>query len=84
MNSLERIRSNLARDTRGGWIAGVCAGMARYFNIDPAFVRVGAVVLAVFSWKIVLATYVVAWILLPASSDGVTSGRGSSDDRLSG
>ena len=69
MNRLERIRSNLARDRRRGWVADVCAGAARHFNIDPAFVRVGAVVLAVFSWKIALAAYVIAWILLPEADE---------------
>ena len=65
MNRLERVRANLARDRKAGWIAGVCAGMARYFNIDPAFVRVALVVAAIFAWKVVLAAYVVAWMLLP-------------------
>ena len=65
MNRLERVRANLARDRKTGWIAGVCAGMARYFNIDPAFVRVALVVAAIFAWKVVLAAYVVAWMLLP-------------------
>ena len=65
MNRLERIRTSLARDRKDGWIAGVCAGTARYFDIDPAFFRVALVVAAIFSWKIVLAAYIVAWILLP-------------------
>ena len=66
MNRLERLRGRLARDHEAGWIAGVCAGVGRYFNIDPAFVRVGFVVGAVFYWKIALAAYIIAWILLPA------------------
>ncbi len=68
-NALERIRTSLARDRKDGWIGGVCAGIARNFRIDPGFVRVGMVVAAVFSWKIVLAAYVIAWILLPERSD---------------
>ena len=65
MNRLERIRTRLARDRKEGWIAGVCAGVARYLNIDPAFIRVALVVAAIFAWKVVLATYIVAWVLLP-------------------
>ena len=69
MNRLERVRASLARDKKEGWIAGVCAGIARYCNIDPSFIRVGLVVGAIFAWKIVLAAYIVAWILLPNRRD---------------
>ena len=70
-NALERIRANLARDRKGGWIGGICAGIARYFHIDPTFIRVGVVVAAVFSWQIVLAAYAIAWILLPEREDPI-------------
>lgn len=69
MSRLDRIRAKLARDPKGGWIGGVCAGSARHFHIDPAFLRVGFVVVAIFSWKVALAAYAVAWILLPARDD---------------
>ena len=65
MNRLERVRARLARDRKEGWIAGVCAGVARYLNIDPSIIRVALVVGAIFAWKVVLAAYIVAWILLP-------------------
>ena len=55
MSRLDRIRAKLARDRKRGWIGGVCAGIARHFGIDPAFLRVGFVVAAVFSWKLTLA-----------------------------
>lgn len=69
MNRLERMRRRLARDRRGGWIAGICAGLARAVNIDVAFVRVAWVVVTVFSWKVAVAAYVVAWILMPVRDD---------------
>ena len=69
MNTFDRIRQRLARETRSGWLGGVCAGIARHFNTDPAFIRVGFVVACVFAWKVVVVTYVVAWILLPARQD---------------
>lgn len=65
MSTFERFRRRLARDRRNGWIAGVCAGVGRYFGIDPVFPRVAFVVSCVFAWKIALVTYVVAWMLLP-------------------
>ena len=69
MNTFDRIRQRLARDTRAGWLGGVCAGFARHFNTNPAFFRVGFVVAWFFAWKVAVATYVVAWILLPARQD---------------
>lgn len=69
MSRLERMRRNLARDRRDGWIAGICAGLARAINVNVAFVRVAWVVLTVFSWKVAVAAYVVAWILMPVRDD---------------
>lgn len=69
MSSFDRIRSRLARDTHNGWLGGVCAGLGRTLNIDPKFLRAGLVILAILSWKIVIAAYVVAWILLPAQNE---------------
>lgn len=56
--------NHLQLDRRAGWIAGVCAGLARYLDTDPAIVRVGVIVSALFLPKIVIATYLVAWLLL--------------------
>ena len=69
MSNFERIRAKLARDRNDGWLGGVCAGFGRTFNIDPRFLRAGLVVAAVFFTKIVIAAYVVAWILLPVEND---------------
>ncbi len=69
MNTFDRIRERLARDRRAGWLGGVCAGVARHFKTEPAFFRVGFVVVCCFAWKVAVVTYVVAWILLPARED---------------
>ena len=69
MSSFDRIRNRLARDTHNGWLGGVCAGFGRTLNIDAKFLRAGLVILAVFSPKIVIAAYLVAWILLPRSNE---------------
>ena len=37
------------RRSRNSMIAGVCAGIAEYFNIDPTLIRVGYVILSVLS-----------------------------------
>jgi phage shock protein PspC (stress-responsive transcriptional regulator) len=45
-------------------LAGVCGGIARYFNIDPVLVRVGAVAL-VFLGGAGLLAYIAAVLLVP-------------------
>lgn len=69
MSTFDRIRRRLARDTHNGWLGGVCAGFGRSLNIDPKFLRAGLVILAVLSPKVVIAAYLVAWILLPAQAE---------------
>lgn len=45
-------------------IAGVCGGVAEYFNIDPVWVRI-AWVLAIFVKGLGLVAYALCWILIP-------------------
>jgi phage shock protein C len=45
-------------------IAGVCAGFARYFNVDVVLVRVLFLVLAIYP-GVGLIGYIVAWIVMP-------------------
>ena len=54
----------LRRRPEDGHIAGVCAGVAEYFNVDPMLVRIAAVVL-LFSGPGFFA-YILAWIFVPA------------------
>ena len=46
-------------------VAGVCSGVARYFNVDPVLVRVAFAVLAVITWGAALLAYPVMWFLMP-------------------
>ncbi len=45
-------------------IAGVCGGLADYFNIDATFVRVLFLLLAVFGGT-GLVIYIVMWVIVP-------------------
>ncbi|MFC2134871.1 PspC domain-containing protein [Bacteroidota bacterium] len=45
-------------------IAGVCGGVAEYFNTDPIWIRLAAVVL-LFIHGIGLILYILAWVLVP-------------------
>ena len=48
-------------------IAGVCGGLAEYFNLDATLVRVLFLLLAVFGGT-GLVIYVVMWIIVPDAS----------------
>lgn len=55
----------LTRSRRDRLIGGVCGGLAEYFQVDPMWVRVGCVVLALISFGVGAVLYVVAWFALP-------------------
>lgn len=59
------MEKRLYRATEHKFLGGVCAGLGEYFNIDPALVRVLAVLL-VFAKGIGLLAYIVAWIIVPS------------------
>lgn len=46
-------------------IAGVCAGIAEYFNIDPTTVRVIAVLLLLPGGLPGLIPYLILWVVIP-------------------
>lgn len=46
-------------------LGGVCAGLARYFDIDPLIVRIAAIVLAFIGGAAIIG-YLAAWALVPA------------------
>ena len=70
----------LRRRPDDGHIAGVCAGLADYFNVDPVIVRIAAVVL-LFTGSGAIA-YALAWIFVPkASADEPNANRGPIDRR---
>ncbi|TVR25151.1 MAG: PspC domain-containing protein [Ilumatobacter sp.] len=50
-------------------IAGVAAGLGRYFGVDPVVVRIAFVVLAVFGGSGIVA-YIVGWLVIPEERAG--------------
>jgi phage shock protein C len=51
-------------------LAGVCAGIAEYFSIDPTVVRVAYAVLSVFSTGFPgLLLYLILMIIMPANAN---------------
>lgn len=65
-----RLRRYLTLDSDNAWLAGVCAGAARALRTDPVLVRTGFVVCGLFMPRVVLAVYLVAWLLLLDPADG--------------
>ncbi len=45
-------------------LAGICGGLAQYFNVDPTLVRVLFVLLAVLGGS-GLVLYLAMWIIVP-------------------
>lgn len=45
-------------------LAGICGGLGEYFNLDPALIRLIALILIVFG-GISIWLYVILWILIP-------------------
>lgn len=54
------------RPVEGRMVAGVCAGIARRWQIDVTLVRVVAVVLALFN-GVGIALYIAVWLLTPST-----------------
>ncbi len=55
----------LYRSTTNKIIAGVCGGLAEYFNIDPSLVRLIVVALTLVSLGSGLLFYLIAALIIP-------------------
>ena len=62
------MNKKLYRDSKNKMLAGVCAGVANYFDLDPTLVRVGLVLFSLLGGSGVLA-YVVCAIVIPNEPD---------------
>ncbi len=61
MRRLTRPRSNRM-------LAGVCAGLANYFNIDPTIVRIIFVLAALPGGLPGTLAYLILWVVMPESA----------------
>ncbi|MDR2041588.1 MAG: PspC domain-containing protein [Tannerella sp.] len=55
----------LYRSNGDRMIAGVCAGIAEYFALDPTLVRIGYIVLCLCTAFTAMVAYLVLWIVIP-------------------
>ena len=59
-NAIKRVY----RSKKGKMLAGVCGGIAEYFEVDPVLVRL-LFVLLLFMGFVGIIVYLVAWLLIP-------------------
>lgn len=54
----------LYRSRTDKMLGGLCAGLAKYFDLDPTLVRLGVAFGALWAGTGVLA-YIIGWIIVP-------------------
>jgi phage shock protein PspC (stress-responsive transcriptional regulator) len=83
----------LTRSRTDRTIAGVCAGLADYFDVDVVLVRAAWVVLSIVPGAIVggVIAYVAAWLVIPDGTESPTTAphgrrltRSATDKRIAG
>lgn len=65
----------LYRSTTDRKIAGVCGGLAEYFDIDPVIVRIIAFILLLPGGLPGLLPYIILWIVVPENPNQSASRR---------
>ena len=55
----------LTRPQSNKMLAGVCAGIANYFNLDPTLILVISALLTVFTAFAGIIVYLLLWIIIP-------------------
>lgn len=67
MKKTQSSTKKLTRSNKGKVIAGVCSGLAHYFDIDPTLIRVILIFITVFGGSGIIL-YLILWLVIP--SDG--------------
>lgn len=62
----------LLRAREGRVVGGVCAGLGRYFNVDPIIFRIGVIVLTLVGGAGLLA-YIAALLLIPSDDSAAAA-----------
>ncbi|WP_095996234.1 PspC domain-containing protein [Massilibacteroides vaginae] len=62
-------RKRLSRSLKDKMIGGVCGGIANYFDVDPTLVRVGYILLSVFTLFSGVIAYFILWLVMPVDPD---------------
>jgi phage shock protein C len=73
----------LHRSRSDKMVAGVGAGLAQYFDIDPTLVRLGWVAAALLTGPVALLAYLACWIIVPQEPEPTTQDGVADRDRTS-
>lgn len=55
----------LTRSRSDKMLAGVCGGLAEYFGLDSSLVRIGYVLLSLFTAFAGVLVYIIMWLIVP-------------------
>ena len=77
------MEKRLTRTENNKMICGVCAGISKYFGIDPTLIRLGFVVLTCFSGSGLLA-YLIAAVIIPKEKTVVNAASQDYEDLTQG
>jgi phage shock protein PspC (stress-responsive transcriptional regulator) len=63
----------LTRSRQEGKIAGICAGIADYFEVDVTLVRAAWLVFSIVPGAVIggVLAYLVAWLVIPEDTEGI-------------
>ncbi len=67
------VKTNFRRIREGKKIAGVCGGVARYFDLDVTLVRIIWVLLTICPPVPGLIAYIVCWVVMPQDPPAMPS-----------
>ncbi len=67
-DSTGRKKERLYRDRNDKFLGGVCSGIAEYFGMDPAIVRILFVIVSLSGFGFGVFIYILLWIILPSKS----------------
>jgi len=65
------MKKKLYRSKKDKMIAGVCGGIAEYFDVDPTLIRLLTVIFVLLGGAGVVA-YIIAWIIIPKNPEQVS------------
>jgi|GEM_PF-297586 len=70
------MKKRLYRSRTDKKIAGVCGGLAEYFDIDPVIIRIIAIILLLPGGLPGLVPYIILWIVVPYEDNAPAAGLG--------
>ncbi len=59
------MNKKLTRSSSNKMLAGICGGLAEYFELDPSLVRIGYAVLTLFTAFAGVPIYLIMWLIVP-------------------